>query len=124
MGYAEDVLKLRKRVMDAVSTGVIDNNIKDFYEATLLQILNESERQRQSCMAQAENLEKQAAIARGQANSYAAMGSIIYSVLNGYVMVQERSLKEESDRAAEQREKEEYAKSLEEKKEKPIKKKL
>jgi predicted sugar kinase len=129
MGHTEDLLKLRKRVLDAVGAGIIDNNLKEFYEATLLQILNESERQRQVCVTQAENLMKQAAVANGQAAAFSSIGSIIFGVLNGYIVAQERAIREEEARAAEQAEKEAYAKSLEEniveeKKEKSSKKKL
>jgi hypothetical protein len=114
MSHAEDVLKLRKRILDAVNAGIIDNNLKEFYEATLLQILNESERQRQTCANQAEALRKQAAIADGQAAAYASNANIIFSVINAYIMTQERIIKEEEARAAEKAEKELYAKSLEE----------
>jgi erythromycin esterase-like protein len=133
MGHSEDILKLRKRVLDAVGAGIIDNNLKEFYEATLLQILNETERQRQTCATQAENLRKQAEKADGQAAAFASMGAIIYSVLHSYISQHERALREEAARAVENAEKEAYAKSLEkdieeevveEKKEKSSKKKL
>jgi len=134
MGHTEDLLKLRKRVLDAVGAGIIDNNIKEFYEATLLQILNESERQRQACANKAEELRKQAAICDGQMGAYAGMGNILFNVLNGYILSHERALREEQARAEEQAEKAAYAKSLEEnieellvveeKKEKSSKKKL
>jgi hypothetical protein len=114
MGHTEDLLKLRKRVLDAVSAGIIDNNVKEFYEATLLQILNESERQRQTCANRAEELRKQAAVADGQATAFSGIGSILFSVLNGYIVSHERSMIEEKARAAEQAEKDAYAKSLEE----------
>jgi hypothetical protein len=134
MGHAEDILKLRKRVLDAVGAGIINNELKEFYEATLLQILNESERQRQTCVTQAENLRKQAAVCDGQAAAYSSFAAIVYSVLNSYISQHERAIREEQARAAEQEEKAAYAKSLEEnieekevveeKKEKSSKKKL
>lgn len=117
MSHADEIIKLRKRVLDAVSTGVVDLNLKDFYEATLLQILNESERQRQVCVAQAESFRKQAAVADGQAAAYSAMGSIIYNVLNSYILQEERSKREEMLRAEEQKNKEEYAEALKKKQE-------
>lgn len=117
MSHAEDILKLRKRVLDAVNAGIVDNNLKDFYEATLLQILNESERQRQTCVKQAEAFRKQASVADGQAAAYSAMGSIVYSVLNGYIVQEERAKREEAARALEQASKEEYAEALRQKQE-------
>jgi hypothetical protein len=113
MGHSEDIIRLRKRVIDAVTSGVVDPNLKDFYEATLLQILNESERQRQVCVAQAEALRKQASVADGQASAYSAVGSIVYNVLNSYILQAEKVVREEQSRAAELAEKQEYAKNLE-----------
>ncbi len=117
MSHADDIIKLRKRVLDAVTAGVVDANLKSFYEATLLQILNESERQRQVCAAQAESFRKQAAVADGQASAYSAMGSIVYNVLNSYILQEERAKREEMLRAEEEKNKAEYAEALRKKQE-------
>lgn len=95
MSYAEDLLKLRKRVLDAVKSGLIDDKQKDFYEATLIQIMNEAERQRQHCTQQAENLRKQASVLDGQASGYSSQSSIVYNVLNSYILAAERAAQEE-----------------------------
>jgi hypothetical protein len=108
MAYSEDIIKLRKRVLDAVSLGVVNSDLKDFYEATLLQIMNEAERQKQNSMAQAEQLRKQAAIADGQASAYASMSSMVYNVLNAYIIQAERAQAQEVERQAEIAEKESY----------------
>jgi len=100
MTYSEDIIKLRKRVLDAVAVGVVDSNLKDFYEATLLQIMNESERQRQNAVAQAETLRKQAAVCDGQASGYSAMSSMVYNVLNAYIVQAERTQAQEAEQAA------------------------
>jgi len=113
MSYAEDIIKLRKRVLDAVQVGVVDSNLKDFYEATLLQIMNESERQRQNAVAQAETLRKQASVLDGQAAAYSAMSSVVYNVLNAYIVQAERNQANELAREAERAEKEAYMNSLE-----------
>lgn len=94
MGFAEDVIKLRKRMLDAVQNGVVDANSKDTFEATLIQIMNDAEKQRQSCVAQADNLRRQAAQIDGQAQAFASVGSIVYGVLNGYVTLAERDAEE------------------------------
>lgn len=106
MAYAEDLVKLRKRMLDAVAAGVVNGDIKDFYEATLLQIMNEAERQRQACISRAEDLRRQAAIADGQSSAFTQVSSIVYSVLNGYIVAAERQQREEAEYAAEQAEKE------------------
>lgn len=105
MAYADDLLKLRKRMLDALDLGVIDNNSKDLYEATLIQVMNEAEKQRQVCVARAEDLRKQAAIADGQSHAFTQVSSIVYSVLNGYIGAAERQKQEEQARAAEMAEK-------------------
>jgi hypothetical protein len=106
MAYAEDLVKLRKRMLDAITAGVVEDNVKDFYEATLIQIMNEAEKQRQTCLARAEDMRRQAAVADGQAHAFTQVSSIVYSVLNGYIMVAERQQREEAERAAENAEKE------------------
>lgn len=111
MAYAEDLVKLRKRILDAMSFDLVNSDSKELYEATLIQIMNEAERQRQACVARAEELRRQAGVADGQANAFTQMGSIIYNVLNGYVMAAERQKREEAERAAEMAEKEALAKA-------------
>ncbi len=102
MAYAEDILKLRKRVQDAVSKGVVKADGKDILEATMIQVMNDAERNRQNCVAQADNLRKQAAQFDGQAGAFASVSSIVYNVLNGFVMAAE---KDEAERAAQAEEK-------------------
>jgi hypothetical protein len=106
MAYAEDLVRLRKRMLDALELGVIDAGSKDMYEATLIQIMNESEKQRQTCVTRAEDLRRQAAIADGQSHAFTQTSSIIYSVLNGYIVGAERQRREDVERAAEIAEKE------------------
>ena len=94
MSYGEELLKLRKRVVDAVTHNVLKDDNKDIVEALLIQVMNDSERNRQQCVSQAENLRKQAATLDGQAGAFASMGSIVYNVLNGFVKAAERSEEE------------------------------
>lgn len=106
MSYAEDILKLRKRVNDAVLKGVIANDGKDFLEAALIQVMNEAERNRQNCLTNAENLRKQASTFEGQAGAFASVSSIVFNVINGFVTVAER---DEEERAAQEKLKAEEA---------------
>lgn len=94
MSYGEEILKLRKRVADAVSHSVFNMDNKDIIEALLIQVMNDAERNRQQCISQAENLRKQASTLDGQAGAFASMGSIVYNVINGFVMKAEHSEKE------------------------------
>lgn len=91
---AEKIIRLRKRVLDAVKVGVLDQESKPFYEATLIQILNEAERNRQKCMSIMDDHKKKIIQAEAQANAYSQISSVLYNVLNGFVEVQERALAE------------------------------
>lgn len=101
MSYAEEVLKIRKLINEAVRGGVVGEDNQNIYEATLLQIMNEAERHRQEYLAQAEMLRKQAERAEGQASAFSAMSSVIYSVINGYVLLNEKAKREELSREEE-----------------------
>lgn len=105
MAYSEDILKLRARFADAVRYGVVSEDGKNTFEAVLLQIMNDAEKNRQNCVTQADNLRKQAAVLDGQAGGFASTAGIIYNVLNGYVNLAEREAEEEARRAAEESEK-------------------
>ena len=95
MAFGEDIIKLRQRVQDAIKKGVVSQDGKEIFEATLIQIMNDSERNRQNCLTQAENLRRQASVFDGQAGAFASVSSIVYNVLNGFVTAAER---EEAER--------------------------
>ena len=99
--FGEDIFKLRKRMLDAVSNNVFEASSKDMIEALLIQILNDAERNRQNCLTQAENLRKQASTIDGQAGAFASVSSIVYNVLNGFVRAAERSKEEIAEQAEE-----------------------
>jgi len=94
MSFAEDILKLRKRVADAVASEIINPDGKDSIEAILIQILNEAEKSRQGCVLQADNLRKQLSTVEGSALAYNSFSSIIYNVINSYVILGEKEKKE------------------------------
>lgn len=102
MSYAESIIKLRARVQDAVSKGLVDSNGREFFEATLIQIMNDAEKNRQNCLTQAENLRRQASVFDGQAAAFGSTVSIVFNVINGYVTAAER---DEAERAREEAEK-------------------
>ena len=97
MTMATDLVNLRKRVSDAVRLGVVDDANKEIYEATLIQILNESERQRIRCSNLVEEFKRKAAQAEAQASAYSQVSSIIYNVINGYVLLAEKANQEEEE---------------------------
>jgi hypothetical protein len=102
--YYENIAKLRARVSDAVRKGLVDLNGKQFLEATLIQIMNDAEKNRQNCLTQAENLRRQANTFEGQAGAFASISSIVFNVINGFVAVAERDEEERAAQAAEKAE--------------------
>jgi len=110
----DEVLKLRKRLLDFQRTGAMAPESFMTYQQTILQLWQEAERRRQACMAQKETLLRQAAAAESQAHAFSAMSSIMFSVIDGYVSLEEKRIREEQERAqekqaAEEEEKEEAA---------------
>ena len=109
MSFTEDLFKLRQKFQDALKSGVVSEDSKDIFEATLIQILNDAEKNRQNCTTQADNLRRQAAVFDGQASAFASVSSIVYGVLNGFVMVAEKA---ERERLEQEKEKAENAEDL------------
>lgn len=127
MSYQEELQKLRKRVADAVAKGIVASEGKEFFEATLIQVMNDAEKNRQNCITQAENLRRQAAVMDGQASAFASVSSIVFNVINGFVNLaerdEERRLSEEQERMAETESTTEVTPEVVETKKKPSKKK-
>lgn len=99
----EELLKLRKRLLDFQRLGVMDPEAFMTYQQTILQLWQEAERRRQACMAQVEGLKRQAAAAESQAHAFSSMSSIFYAVVNGYVEIEEKRFREEAERQAERK---------------------
>jgi hypothetical protein len=104
MAYGEDIIKLRKRISDAVSAGLFDPATKDTVEVLLLQIMNDAEKNRQQCVSQAENLRRQASLLDGQAGGFSSLSSIVYNVLNGLVQASEKAAREMTEKEGEETE--------------------
>jgi hypothetical protein len=95
------VLKLRARLADMLKTGLVAPEHFGLYQQTMLQLLGEIERREQECRNQAQQLRQQAAAADSQAHAFIAMKSILFNVVNGYLDLEERRLKEIAEREAE-----------------------
>ena len=94
MSHKEYLIKLRSRVVDAVNTGLIPSEGKEVYEQTLIQIMNEAERNRIRCSNLAEDYKLKAEAASSQAAGFDSMIAIVYSILNGFVRKSEDDLTE------------------------------
>lgn len=100
----EEALKLRKRLLDFQRLGAMNPESFATYQQTILQLWQEAERRRQACLTQSETFKRQAAAAESQAHAFSAMSSILYSVVNGYVEIEEKRLREIAERQAERQE--------------------
>jgi hypothetical protein len=101
MNHEEQLLKIRKRTADALKIGMLDESHHGIYQATLIQLLNECEKGRQSQQSAVENLKRQIAVAEGQMHAYSMMGSIVFNVLDSLVRGTEKTAKEIAERQAE-----------------------
>lgn len=109
MSFTEELFKLRQKFQDAIQKGVVSEDGKDIFEATLIQILNDAEKNRQNCVTQADNLRRQASVFDGQAAAFASVGSIVYGVINGFVMLADKA---EQEKVEQEKEKETNTENL------------
>ena len=95
----EEMLLLRKRLLDLQKTGMLTPESFPTYQQTILQIWQETERRRMSCLEQAQTLRTQAMQAEAQSHAFSVMGSLLYAVINGYVVLENRRVADEQERA-------------------------
>jgi hypothetical protein len=97
----EEIVRLRKRVNDLLRLGAAT---PETFAQTLMQIWQEGERRRQSCMSEAEDHLRKYHAMVAQAHGFAAQSSILYSVINGYATIEERRVLELAEQAKEKAE--------------------
>jgi hypothetical protein len=102
---AEEVVRLRKRFAEAVKAGVVHGVGKENVEAILIQVLNEAEKNKQQCTLQVDSLKRQLAQIEGQVSAFSSMASVVYNVINGFVIAAEREEAERARQEAEEAEK-------------------
>lgn len=117
------LVKLRSRMNDLLRMGIVTPEGFGMYQQTILQLLQEFDRRKQTCFQQAEQLRAQAAASDSQAHAFSVCGSILFSIVNGYIDLEEKRIREEQERAKE-REKSIPQESASGAKIKPPKKKL
>jgi len=97
----EEIDRLRKKMIEAIRVGFLDEEQCGTYEMTLLQIMTEADRQRRNCLNRAEQLKMQVATAEGQGAAFGMISSIINNVVAS--MVRKTSqMEEEAKMLAEQ----------------------
>lgn len=96
MAHADEIVKLRTRFQDALKHNLISGDAADFYQTTLLSIMNDAERKRQEHLTAAQRMMEQARVEEGQAKAFSAVSSMVYNVLNGFITKAEQALEEEA----------------------------
>ncbi len=94
----QELTKLRKRLSDLLRLG---GATPETFVQTLLQMWQETEKRRQSSLREAEDLLRKYHALVAQSHAFAAQASIAYSVVNGYVILEERRAQEVADRERE-----------------------
>lgn len=100
MGYKEELQRLRRQMIQAVQLGVIGSD-KDIFETTLVQIMNEAEKQRARTSQLKEGFRKQLAQAEAQEMAYDQMIAMVTAVLGGFVSKAQTMIEEERERTRE-----------------------
>jgi hypothetical protein len=92
------LVKLRARMNDLLRMGVLSPEGSGMYQQTVLQLLQEFDRRKASCLEQAEHLRRQAAAAEAQAAAFGVSGSVLFAVVNGYIDLEEKRIREDQER--------------------------
>jgi len=104
LAHAEDIIKLRQAVTDAVKSGVLDQPTSEVTQMVLLQVMNEAEKRKQSHEAAAGRAREQASAEEAQAKAFGALNSMVFSILNGLITKQQQVNEEEVEKAEENEE--------------------
>lgn len=99
-----DLLQLRKRLLDLQRSQSLTPEAFGLYQQTILQLHQEADKRKQSCMQQAQTLRAQAAAVESQGHAFSSMASILFSVVNGYILLEEKRAAEEQAREQERKE--------------------
>lgn len=95
MEHSEHIIRLRNRFTEAVESGhLIGDSV---FQATLISILNEAERERISHFSAAQRLREQSRYEEGQAAAFSLVMSMVYNVLNGFITQSEKAALEEQE---------------------------
>jgi len=96
-----DLIRLRTRLLDLQRSQKLNPESFALYQQTILQLHQETESRKQSCFSQAQTLRTQAAAIESQGHAFSSMASILFSVVNGYVLLEEKRIAEEIEREKE-----------------------
>jgi hypothetical protein len=98
MNNNEILANLRRKMLDAVKLGMVNQDSSGMLETVLIQIVNEAERSKQRCDQLNQDYKRQAAQAEAQANAYSQIQSVVFAVLNGFVNAAQTALEAEQQK--------------------------
>lgn len=94
----EELTRLRLRLNDLLR---LEAATPATFQQAIMQIWQESERRRQSCLSESEDHLRRYHALLAQAHGFSALSSIVFAVINGYVELEEKRVREEAERAHE-----------------------
>ena len=94
----QELLRLRRRIGDLMRMNALT---PETFQQAVMQLFQESERRRQTCLQEAEDHLRKYHALLSQAGAFAAQGSILFAVINGFATLEERRLQEMADRERE-----------------------
>ena len=94
-----EMVRLRRRLGDLLRLGAAT---PDTFQMAVQQMWQETEKRRQSCLQEAEDHLRKYHAMVAQAHGFSSMASILYSVIDGYVNLEERRIQEAVARATDE----------------------
>lgn len=101
-----ELVRLRKRLGDLLRMNALT---PDTFQQAVMQLFQEAERRRQTALQEAEDHLRKYHALLSQAGAFAAQGSILFAVINGFATLEERRLQEMAERAKEKLDQQEPA---------------
>ena len=94
----QELFKLRRKLSDLIRMGAAT---PETFMQALMQIFQETDKRRISCLAEAEDHLRKYQALLSQAHAFTAQSSIAFAVIDGYVKIEERRAQELAERAQE-----------------------
>lgn len=92
-----ELVRLRQRFLDLQKLGALSPETFGTFQQSFMEVFQAAERQRQTCMAQAEDYRRKASAAESQAHAFSTISSILYSIVDGHIGIEQKRLREEQE---------------------------
>lgn len=95
---ATELIRLRQRFLDLQKLGALTPESFGMFQQSFMEVYQEAEKRRQACLAQADELRRKASAAESQSHAYSTISSILYSIVDGHIGIEQKRLVEEQAR--------------------------